>query len=151
MSDGLDVIIVDDDPVVLKAIEEIIKEFYVWGEVRPFSDVATAIGYCRGCEVGLGIFVVDMYLNDNRTGFFFLDAVQKRFRWAHQDAVLVTGKAGAEVVDACVASGVHYLIEKPIEKYALQLAVRSIVAKYLDFSKRLLEDPEFARAVKNIE
>jgi DNA-binding NarL/FixJ family response regulator len=127
-----------------------IREFYTWGDVRTFSDVDAAIGYCRACEVGLAIFIVDVYLK-GKSGFFFLDAVEKRFRSAHQDAIIVTGKASNEIVDVCVASGVHYLLEKPIKKYALQLAVRSIVAKYMYFSKMLLEDPEFASTVKTIE
>lgn len=150
MSEGLDVIIVDDDPVILEMLGEMIREFYTWGDVRTFSDADAAIGYCRACDVGLAIFIVDVYLK-GKSGFFFLDAVEKRFRSAHQDAIIVTGKASNEIVDVCVASGVHYLLEKPIKKYALQLAVRSIVAKYMYFSKMLLEDPEFASAVKTIE
>ena len=47
MSEGLDVIIVDDDPVILELLGEIIGEFYTWGEVRTFSDADKAIGYCR--------------------------------------------------------------------------------------------------------
>jgi len=51
----------------------------------------------------------------------------------------------------CVASDVSYLLEKPIKPYALQLAVRAIVAKYLKFSKKLMQEPEFASTVAKIE
>ena len=44
----------------------------------------------------------------------------------------------------CVASDITYLLEKPIRAYALQLAVRAIVTKYLKFAKRLLDDPVLA-------
>ena len=43
MSDGLDVIIVDDDPSVCKLIFKIVNSFYVWGDVISFTDVDEAI------------------------------------------------------------------------------------------------------------
>jgi two-component SAPR family response regulator len=38
MSEGLDVIIVDDDQAVCELISTVVKRFYTWGEVLPFTD-----------------------------------------------------------------------------------------------------------------
>jgi len=53
------------------------------------------------------------------------------------------------VVDMCVASDITHLLEKPVKAYALQLAVRAIVTKYIRFAKRILEDPVLAQMVSN--
>ena len=39
MAQGLDVIIVDDDPSMCQTLEDIITKFYAWGEVLSFTDV----------------------------------------------------------------------------------------------------------------
>lgn len=149
MSNGLDVIIVDDDPVVCKILLKDIKQFYTWGDVITFSQADEAISYCMNCEVGIAVFIVDVFL-DNKSGFFFLDAIEEKFQTCHEDAVIITGSASDDVVNMCVASDVNYLLEKPIKKYALQLAVRSIVSKYMKFSKKLFQDPDFAKIVAKI-
>ncbi|QTA82869.1 Two component system response regulator [Desulfonema limicola] len=150
MFDGLDVIIVDDDPVVCRILSEDIKQFYSWGNVLAFSNADKAIAYCRDCEVGLAVFVVDVFL-DGKSGFFFLDAIEEKFQTCHEDAIIITGSASDDVVNMCVASDVSYLLEKPVKKYALQLAVRSIVSKYMKFSKKLFQDPDFAKLVAKIK
>ena len=63
---------------------------------------------------------------------------------------MITGKASDDVVDMCVASDVNHLLEKPVRPYALQLAVRSIINKYLRFAKTLLRDSDFADSVDKI-
>jgi AmiR/NasT family two-component response regulator len=63
---------------------------------------------------------------------------------------MITGNANDDVVDMCVASGVNHLLEKPVRPYALQLAVRAIVSKYLKFAKLLLNDQEFAENIERI-
>ena len=146
MSDGLDVIIVDDDPSVCKVISEIIKEFYSWGEVIAFTDINEALSYCESKETGVAIFILDVFMGD-RTGFSFLDIVTEKFPMAYEDSIIITGNASDDVVNMCVASDITYLLEKPIRAYALQLAVRAIVAKYIRFAKKLLEDPSFAESV----
>jgi hypothetical protein len=47
----------------------------------------------------------------------------------------------------CVASNVNYLLEKPIKPYTLQLAVRAIMEKYLDFAIKIMKDPILAASV----
>lgn len=146
MADGLDVIIVDDDPSVCKVISEIIKEFYAWGDVAAFTDINEALSYCESKETGVAIFVLDVFMGD-RTGFSFLDTVAEKFPMAYEDSIIITGNASDDVVNMCVASDITYLLEKPVRAYALQLAVRAIVAKYIRFAKKLLEDPVFAESV----
>ena len=149
MSDGLDVIVVDDDQSVCKVIASIIKKFYTWGNVVTFSDVDEAISYCLNREIGVAIFVVDVFLGE-KSGFLFLDSIEKRFPSAHKDAIVISGMASDDIVNMCLASDVNYLLEKPVKPYALQLAVRAITGKYLDFAKKLLQDSAFAESVARL-
>jgi len=146
MPDGLDVIIVDDDPSVCLVISGIIKGFYTWGEVLAFTDTDEATSYCLSRETGVAIFILDVFMGD-KTGFSFLDSIVDKFPMAHEDTIIITGHANDDVVNMCVASDITYLLEKPIRSYALQLAIRAIVAKYIKFAKRLLGDPALAENV----
>ncbi|SPD74758.1 Protein with response regulator receiver domain [uncultured Desulfobacterium sp.] len=146
MPAGLDVIIVDDEKSVCKTVSAIISRFYTWGDVLVFTDVDEAIAYCINREIGIAIFVVDVYLS-GKSGFTFLDAIQGRFPTVHEDTIIITGNASDDIVNMCIASNVSHLLEKPIKPFALQLAVRSIVSKYLKFAKRLLKDQAFAESV----
>lgn len=149
MSTKLDVIIVDDDPSVIKAISGIIKSFYVWGEVISFTDIDEAIAYCMECDMGVAVFVLDIYLGE-KSGFDFLDQIVDMFPSAREDTIIITGNASNEMVSRCISLDVTYLLEKPIRSYALQLAVRSIVMKYTKFAKRLFQNPTFAAKVKTV-
>ena len=149
MSDGLDVIIVDDDRSVCKVISSIIKKFYTWGNIVAFSDVDEAIEYCLGRKIGVAIFVVDVFLG-GKSGFLFLDSIEERFPSVHKDTIIISGMASDDIVNMCLASDVNYLLEKPIKPYALQLAVRSITEKYLDFAKKLMQDSAFAKSIARL-
>ncbi len=149
MSEGLDVIIVDDDQAVCELVSTVIKRFYTWGEVLPFTDPKKAISYCLERDIGVAIFVVDVFLG-GVSGFFFLDTIEEKFPTAHSDAIIITGNASDDIVNMCIASDVNHLLEKPIKPYALQLAVRAIAEKYLKFAKKLFQDPDFAKNVSGI-
>jgi CheY-like chemotaxis protein len=149
MSDGLDVIVVDDDPGICEVISEIIENFYTWGNVYAFSNPDEAISYCLARDVGVAIFVVDVFLG-GLSGFYFLDAIDEKYPTAPEDTIMISGNASDDVVNMCLASRVNYLLEKPIKPYALQLAVRAITAKYLDFDKKLLRDTTFAENVARL-
>ena len=146
MADGLDVIIVDDDSNVCEVVTEVVQTFYTWGEIKAYTDVDTAASYCLNREVGVAIFIVDVFLG-GKSGFYFLDAIEEKFPTAHEDSIIITGNASDDVVNMCIASDITYLLEKPIKPYALQLAVRAIVAKYIKFAKRLLQDPSLAENI----
>ncbi len=149
MPDGLDVIIVDDDPDVCRMITDVVEGFYSWGQVKAFNQSDEAILYCLSCKYGVAIFIVDVVLG-GKSGFSFLDAVEKKFPSAHQDAIVVTGNASDDVVNMCMASNVNHLLEKPLRPFALQFAVRAIAQKYVSFAKRLLEDQDFARNIAGL-
>ena len=149
MSDGLDVIVLDDDPGIGEIVTELIESFYTWGKVYSFSDPDEAIGFCLERDIGVAIFVVDVFLG-GLSGFYFLDAIEDRFPTAHEDAIIISGNASDDVVNMCLASNVNYLLEKPVKPYALQLAVRAITAKYLDFAKKLMQDAGFAENVARL-
>jgi response regulator of citrate/malate metabolism len=149
MSDGLDLMIVDDEQHVCEVISETIKKFYTWGDVLIFNDYETAISYCVSRDKGLMIFILDVFVGESN-GFAFLDAIADKYPNANFDTVMISGMASEDVVDMCIAAGVNHLLEKPIKNYALQLAIRSIVTKYLKFAKKLLSDTEFAELIDRI-
>ncbi len=149
MSEGLDVIVVDDEPEVCDLLKRIIKRFYVWGEVISFTNVDDALEFCLARDLRFAIFVLDVFLGDT-SGFRFLDTIEEKFPTAPEDTIIITGHASDDVVDMCVASDVNYLLEKPIRPHALQLAVRAIVSKYMKFTKKILEDPSFAESVARV-
>lgn len=146
MSEGLNVIIVDDDPRVCEVVFDIVKLFYIWGEVLAFTDVDKATAYCKNQKSGVAIFILDVFLGDS-TAFTFLDSIAEKFPMAYEDTIIISGNANDDVVNMCVASNISYLLEKPIKAYAIQLSIRAIVAKYIRFAKKLLEDPNFAEDV----
>lgn len=142
MSEGLDVIIVDDDPAACESLADIIGRFYVWGNVYVFTDDEEARIYCLNRNTGIALFVVDVFLKD-KSGFMFLDAIAWKYEALYEDTIMVTGHSNDDVVDMCVAAGIHHLLEKPIRANALQLAVRSVASKYLRFADRLLNNKTF--------
>jgi DNA-binding NtrC family response regulator len=149
MSDQLDVIILDDDPGMCALITDIVKDFYVWGDVHSFTDYHKALSYCKKAKLGVAVFILDVYLGKG-TAFDFLDAINDKYAWAVEDSIIITGNADDDIVNMCTAANITYLIEKPIKVYTLKLAVRAIVGKYLLFAKRLLGNAEFAKYVANI-
>ncbi len=149
MSDGLDVIVIDDDKGICEVIKELVESFYSWGNVVSFTNVDKAIEYCLKRDIGVAIFIIDVFLG-GLSGFSFLDAIEKKFPTAHEDSIIISGNASEDVVNMCLASRVNYLLEKPIKPYALQLAVRAITAKYLNFAKKLLQDPTYADSVAGL-
>lgn len=148
MADGLDVIIIDDEHEVCETLSDIVKRFYTWGEVIVFTDTQEALSYCRGKAPGVAVFVLDVFL-EGMTGFHFLDHITNKFPMAHEDTIMITGFASDDVVNTCIASDIHYLLEKPVRPYALQLAIRAIVNKYIHFAKKLLADPDFPGIYRN--
>jgi DNA-binding NtrC family response regulator len=149
MSDKLDVIIVDDQVDVCEAMAEIVRQFYSWGEVISFTRPAEALKYLRSRSFGVAVFVVDVFLGD-RTAFDFLDVIADKYPMAHEDAVIVTGNASDDVVNMCVASNITHLVEKPIQPFSLQMAVRAVVSKYVRFARRLREDPALAEGISSL-
>jgi hypothetical protein len=76
--------------------------------------------------------------------------VGEKFPTAYEDAIMITGNPSDDVVNMCVASNINYLLEKPIKPYTLQLAVRSITRKYIEFAKKLMRNPALAQSMANL-
>jgi DNA-binding NtrC family response regulator len=150
MSEGLDVIIVDDNKNLCTVLAEAIKRFYVWGDVSTFTKVDEAVTYCLSQETSIAIFVLDVFLGE-QSGFAFLDTIKQKFTSAPEDTIIMTGNASEDVVNMCMASDITHLLEKPIKPYELQLAIRAIVAKYMKFARKVLHDPDFAALVTKFE
>jgi response regulator of citrate/malate metabolism len=146
---GLDIIIVDDDPAVCESLSLLIKKFYTWGEVISFTDSEKARDYCLSQDVGMAIFVLDVFMG-NQTGFSFLDSIIEKFPMAYEDSIIITGNASDDIVNMCIAADITYLLQKPIEFYSLQLAVRAIVAKYIKFARKLLKSQDLIDAIENM-
>ena len=87
MSDGLDVIVLDDDPGICEIVSELIESFFTWGKVYYFSDPDKAISFCLERDIGVAIFVVDVFLG-GLSGFYFLDAIEGKFPTAHEDSII---------------------------------------------------------------
>jgi response regulator of citrate/malate metabolism len=149
MSDNLDIIILDDDPQICSLITEILKDFYVWGNIHSFTTFNDALIFCKKEKLGMAIFILDVYLG-KKTAFDFLDQITDQCAWASEDTVIITGNASDDIVNMCIASNINYLIEKPIKAYTLKLAVRAILGKYLRFAKRLLCNADYAKRVARI-
>ncbi|MEJ2157915.1 MAG: hypothetical protein P8X96_21510 [Desulfobacteraceae bacterium] len=60
MPEGLDVIIVDDDPTVCELVTTIVKRFYTWGDVISFSDTNKATEFCLARDIGVAIFKYEL-------------------------------------------------------------------------------------------
>lgn len=150
MSQGLDVIILDDDPLISELLKQMVANFYNWGEIHTFTDIMLAKRFCFDRDSAVAVFILDVFLGE-LTAFDFIDAVKVHYPMVSEDSIIVTGDASEEVVDMCLAGDVYYLLEKPIKFYALQFAIRAIANKYLRFARHLRHDPDFARQVEQIE
>ena len=141
---GFDIIILDDEPIICESISNILRSFYTWGDIHPFTEMNEAISHVFVRDVCIGIFIVDVFLEE-RMGFQFLDAVRPKNPMIYKDAVMITGNASDDVVDMCLASGINYLLEKPIRPYELQFTVRSVIDKYVRVAMKLnkIHDPMF--------
>jgi len=91
-------------------LTEILKPFYTWGDIFPFTDIREALSFCRHKKTGIAVFILDVYLG-KETAFDFPDKISEKFAWAAEDAVIITGNAGDDVVNMCIASNVTHLLE----------------------------------------
>ena len=146
---ALEVIILDDNQVVAEMLQEMVERFYTWGRVHSFTTISRARGFCLEREARVAIFVLDANL-ENGTGLGFVESLAEEYPLAPEDTVIVTGMANEEIVERCLELGITHLLEKPVSPYGLELAVRSVVARYTNFLKILSQDPAFEEMVKSI-
>lgn len=147
MADNLDVIILDDDAGVCDVLSEIVTDFHSWGKVYAFTDENRAIEHCLQREGNVAVFIVDVYLS-GRNAFSFLEAIADKYPMVYEDTIIITGNASSDVVNMCLVAGINYLLEKPIRPFALELAVRAIVSKYVHFARKLYLNPGLMESVR---
>lgn len=145
----LDVIVLDDEPVVGELLKHHLGGFYRWGNVHVFTEVEPASRHCLASNSSLAIFVVDMFVGP-QTGLDFLASLLPRYPMAFQDSIIITGWASDQLVERCMEAEVGFLLEKPITHHALMFSVRSIVLRYMKFAKRLMKDQVFAQSVDGL-
>ncbi len=146
---SLDVVILDDNQVVAEMLQEMVKRFYTWGQVHAFTSLNRARSFCLEREARVAIFILDVYL-ENGTGLGFIESLAQEYPLAAEDTVIVAGMATEEIVERCLDLGITHLLEKPVNPFGLELAVRSVVAKYTNFLDILSKDPDLEEMVKNI-
>lgn len=149
MADGLDLIILDDDPQVAQLLGRMARGFYTWGNVHVFNDPLEARTFCFNHESSLAIFVLDVFLDDT-TAFDFLESISIHFPMAMSDAIIITGAASEDVVNMCLAADVTHLLEKPVNLYSFQLAVLAVANKYVRFAARLMKEPALMASVQRL-
>ncbi|KMY66508.1 histidine kinase [Desulfocarbo indianensis] len=150
MSRGLDLIILDDDVELSGLLKQMVEIFYHWGEIHVFNDALSAKRFCFDRGSSVAVFIIDVFLGDF-TAFDFIESIKVHYPMVAEDSIIVTGQASEEVVNACLASDVNYLLEKPIKYYVLQFAIRAIANKYLRFARQLRHDPDFALQVDQLK
>ena len=108
MSNGLDTIVVDEDPQICDQVSDVVKSFYTWGEVHPFSDYDQALEFSLNRDVGLGIFVLSS-LFVGRIGFDFLDSLEPKFPLIYEDSIVTADYASDDLVNMCLAVGIEHI------------------------------------------
>ena len=141
MARGIDIIILDEEPIICESISTILRGFYTWGDIYSFTRIDEAISHVFLRDVCIGIFIVDVYLEE-RNGFQFLEAIKTKNPMVCNDAVMMTENASDAVVDKCLASRINNLLEKPIKPYELQFTIRSVIEKYVRVAKEVYEIPD---------
>ena len=123
MEKKLSILLVDDEAIVGNRLKPALTK--IGYDVEAFEDPKDAM--LRLDEKEFDIVITDIMMSEVN-GIQLLEFVQSKNE--RTKVIMITGYASEDVVNRCVASDVHHLLEKPIEPYALQLALRAIVAKY---------------------
>ncbi len=137
-------LIVDDDQLMLQALQRELGETYIHGvfgmyrlEVSCFEHVEAALHEAR--EQQYDVVICD-YAMPERDGIEFL----REFRELQPDAVriLISGVAGMDVLVAAVnKAGVNYFVGKPWHDYELRIAIdRALAHRELELDNRFLAD-----------
>ena len=147
--EALDVIILDHNRVVAEMLRQMVERFYSWGRVHAVTTLSEARRFCLERDSRVAIFILDVYL-ENETGLSFVESLVSEYPLAAEDTVAVAGVANDEIVEKCLELGISHLLEKPVSRHGLELAVRSVVAKYTNLLKILSEDPDLEELVKGI-
>ena len=129
MHDGLDVIIVDDDPGVCQVISEIIKSFYVWGDVFTFTDVDDASDGTEALEKlrekRYGLVISDWNM-EPMTGYELLKEVRADEELNRTPFIMITAESNTENVIAAKKAGVSNYIVEPSNAGTLKAKIAAV-------------------------
>ena len=142
--DHYQLLIVDDDKLVLQALQRVLDHSYTQGvigtyqlSIQAFADVDDAFQAARDQQFDL---VICDYAMPGMNGVEFL----RLFREVHPDAVrlLISGMADMGVLVAAVnTAGVSHFIDKPWREYQLRSVIdRAISHRELELDNRVLAD-----------
>lgn len=140
--DTCQVIVVDDGPYVLKALERELDETFTQGcfglyklEIHTFNKTGPALLAAHEQQFYV---VISDYAMPFTSGIEFL----RMFRNVQPDAVriLISGKAGVNVlVEAVNVAGISHFIGKPWHDYELRSAIdRALSQRELELDNRIL-------------
>jgi two-component system, sensor histidine kinase len=114
---GMRVLVIDDEVVVLKAVESLLSE---WGYEVIVADSAQAA--LNTMQSAPDIIITDYRLRQNLTGIEAIRDVHDR--WGHHiPALIITGDTGPEQLRAASESG-YSLLHKPVQPGRLRAFLR---------------------------
>jgi len=120
---GKFIVVVDDDPLVLDAMQGVLKS---WGcHVLTAKSDSAAIAALVSEEQQPDLIISDYRLSDTRTGFDVIEHLRRAIG-ADIPAFLISGDTAPERLREASASG-YYLLHKPV----LPITLRSVVSQIL--------------------
>lgn len=141
MGTGMKILAVDDDPVFLELLGEMLRQ------IGP-HDVTPLLSAEQGLrELDSGAQVYDCILSDMQMpgmdGVAFTAAIRARKAWRQTPILVITSMAGKAFVDAAFAAGATDYVTKPLDAMELKARI-GMVARLLAERRRMAE---FARLV----
>ena len=145
------ILMIDDDPEFVDATSNLL-------DAKGYEVVSAPNGK-EGLEKAQknkpNLILLDVMMTTKSEGFDVAREMHKDKSLRNTPVIMITGVRkemnlpfGFEPDETWLP--VERVLEKPVKPYALQLAVRAIAEKYLNFAKKLFQDPDFARSVSSI-
>lgn len=116
------VYLVDDEPLILKAMDRVLRRLSL--EVRAFTDPAVALAAAR--DAAPDLVVTDLALGSNMDGLSLIDALRKL---SPLRTLLISGGSDSpEVADRAIQSGqLDAFLRKPWDATQLSSTVASLL------------------------
>ena len=125
MDEPLDVLLLDDEPIVGKRLKPALEK--IGCQVEVFEDPALALARLE--EKEFKIVVTDIRM-DNIDGIQVLEFVRKK--WPNTKVIMITGYAMIPLAREAMEKGAIDFIAKPFQPDDLRKAI-SIAARYLGY------------------
>lgn len=137
-------VVVDDDPVFLKVIEQYLKDVF---SVTGFSDVESALNYLDINSADLVISDISMPGTD---GYTFRRNLQKRGKTNTVPFIYLTGSTSDKNRDTAAELSIDGYLTKPVQKQALVSTIRRIMKRASDLRTSIGDrlDTEITEALR---